>query len=155
MEQIRSKNNFNQSEPFNRVQPNYAEVITRVDELENLPSDPILHEMMNRNTASQFNVKKDGNSNFPSSDDIWLPQPIYPSTELTQKPNQHQPSPTIKLDNSTKKKNVQSWLQKITAGKSQPNTQKEADSNHQSKSHIKPQLSADYYGGNFGGDVPL
>ena len=137
------------TEEINHLQPNYAQEIMRVDDLEHLPRDPILHEMLNRNG------KKDNNSNIPSNDDIWLPQPIYPTTELTQNPKQQQPSPTIKLDNSTKKKNVQSWLQKITAGKSQPNTQKEADSNHQSKSHIKPQLSADYYGGNFGGDVPL
>ena len=153
---MENKNHLNQSEQFNRVPQNYAEEIIRVDDLENLPAeDPILHELINRNIGSQYNGKKDGNSNFPSNDDIWLPQPIYPNTELTQKSNPQQSSPTIKLDNSTKKKNVQSWLQKITAGKSQPNTQKEADSNHQSKSHIKPQLSADYYGGNFGGDVPL
>ena len=100
---------------------------------------------------SQYNGKKDGNYNNPSSDDIRLPQPIYPSTELTQKTPSRQPSPTIKLDSNTKKKNVQSWLQKITAGKS-PSTQRENVSNQHNKSHIKPQLSADYYGVDFGGD---
>ena len=145
---------MSQPDQFNRVPPNYTEEIIRVDDLEYIPSDPILHEMFNRNIESQYNGKKDGNYNNPPNDDIWLPQPIYPSTELTQNTTSQQPSPTIKLDSNTKKKNVQSWLQKITAGKS-PNTQREIVSNQQNKSHIKPQLSADYYGGDFGGDVPL
>ena len=145
---------MSQPDQFNRVPPNYTEEIIRVDDLEYIPSDPILHEMFNRNIESQYNGKKDGNYNNPPNDDIWLPQPIYPSTELTQNTTSQQPSPTIKLDSNTKKKNVQSWLQKITAGKS-PNTQREIVSNQQNKSHIKPQLSADYYGGDFDGDVPL
>ena len=134
-----------------------AEVI-KIDDIENLPTDQILHEPFNNEGAQLVNGIKPDNSTKLSTKrgDIWLPQPIYPNSELP--PKALQPSPSIiKLDNSAKKKNVQNWLQKITQP-SKPTTILKHGNVHnslQTSSILKQQFPVDYYGGDYGGDVRL
>ena len=93
---------------------------------------------------------KDDNSKSSTSDEMWLPQPIYPISESIQKSSES--STILRLDNNTKKKNVQSWLQKLTPSKSaKPNT---VNNNHHNFLDTH-QNAVDYYGGGFGADIKL
>ena len=108
----------------------------------------LLHEFYMGNSSTRERA-----SNSHTDPEIWLPQPIYPRSELSQ--NLMQPAPSIKLDNNAKKKNVQKWLQKITPIKSTTIQKNNGVSNNESDFISTQQVSANYYGGDFGGDVRL
>ena len=102
------------------------------------------------NASSKSCSVKDENSKSSTSDEMWLPQPIYPISESIQKSSES--STILRLDNNTKKKNVQSWLQKLTPNKSaKPNT---VNNNHHNFLHTHQNV-VDYYGGGFGADIRL
>jgi len=138
----------------------YETEIIKVDDIEDLPSNQILHETITMNNEGSHLVNGINLVNSTKSSinrgDIWLPQPIYPNSELP--PKDIQPSPSIKkLDNSAKKKNVQNWLQKITQPSKTTTILKHGNvhSNLQTSSILKQPFPVDYYGGDYGGDVRL
>ena len=102
------------------------------------------------NVSNKSCSVKDDNSKSSTSDEMWLPQPIYPISESIQKSSES--SAILRLDNNTKKKNVQSWLQKLTPSKSaKPNT---VNNNHHNFLDTHQNV-VDYYGGGFGADIKL
>ena len=143
-----------------QIPTNYVKDAIKVDDIEDLPNDQILVEtvtMNNKGSQIVNDVKAENcTKTSTSSSDIWLPQPIYPNSELPAKLLNQSPG-IIKLDNSAKKKNVQNWLQKITQPSKPSTIQKQGTvhSNIQTNSILKQQFPVDYYGGDYGGDVRL
>jgi hypothetical protein len=143
-----------------QIPSKYETEVIKIDDIEDLPSDQILHQTLTMNNEGSHlvnGIKPENSTTSPTNrGDIWLPQPIYPNSELP--PKAIQPSPSIiKLDNSAKKKNVQNWLQKITQPSKTTTIQKHGNVHNkvQTSSILKQPFPVDYYGGDYGGDVRL
>ena len=142
------------SSPYgtNQLQSNYAGDMVTDDNLEGLSYCQISNELATSDANSK-NANADGvQNNFLDNHDVWLPQPIYPLG--VENKSECKSSSITRMENISKKKNVQNWLQKITPLKtSTPKIRGNNNKNprrFEEKAHV-----ADFYGGGFVEDVRL